>query len=253
VTELERTLRELAQELDYPQTPSLAAAVEQRLRAEHPARPLRKRRLAVALAVAFVLPTAAFAAVPSIRDAVLELFGSRGVQIVRTPSLLPLPPAAKLELGRPITLTRAQSLLGFRVLSPHIGELGAPDEAYYRPFPAGGALSLVYRARAGIPRSPFTTRGLLLTEFRGTDAPVFARKFVGAGTSIEPVSVNGQAGVWLAGRPHEFAYLDEHGQTQTESLRLAGNTLLWVRGRLTLRLEGANSKATALGIARSVR
>jgi hypothetical protein len=117
----------------------------------------------------------------------------------------------------------------------------------------GGALSLVYRARAGISRSPFTQRGLLLTEFLGADAPVFARKFLGAGTSIESVNVDGQAGVWLAGRPHEFAYLDEHGQIQMESLRLAANTLLWERGRVTLRLEGAISKSAALRIANSVR
>lgn len=253
MTELERTLRELAEELQFPPTPNLAAAVEQRLLAERPVRALRKRRVAVALAVALMLPAAAVAAVPSIRYAVLELLGIRGVQIVRTPSLPALPPAGKLNLGRPITLTRAERLVRFRVLTPHIAELGAPNEADYRPFPTGGALSLVYRARADIPRSPFTKRGLLLTEFLGTDAPLFARKFVTAGTSIEPVSVNGQAGVWLAGRPHEFAYLDEHGQTQTESLRLAGNTLLWERGRLTLQLEGAISKTAALRIAGSVR
>jgi hypothetical protein len=138
-------------------------------------------------------------------------------------------------------------------LFPHVAELGAPDEVYYRRSPAGGALSFVYRARAGIPRSSITHRGLVLTEFLGTDAPLFARKFVGPGTSIESVTVTGQAGVWLAGRPHEFAYVDEHGQTQVESLRLAGNTMLWERDSLTLRLEGAISKRAALRIASSVR
>jgi hypothetical protein len=231
----------------------LAAAVEQRLRAERPGRPLRKRRLAVALAVALIVPVAAFATVPSLRHAVLDVLGARGVQIVRTTSLPPLPPGGRLELGEPTSLTRAGGLVRFRVLAPHIGELGAADEAYYRPLPAGGALSLVYRPRADLPRSPFTKRGLLLTEFLGSDAPLFARKFAGAGTSVEPVSVNGRAGVWLAGRPHEFAYVDERGQTEMETIRLAGNTLVWERGRLTLRLEGAISKGAALRIARSVR
>ncbi len=253
VTELERVLHELARELAYPPTPSVAAAVEQQVRAERPIRPLWKRRLAVALAVALLLPPAAVAAIPSIRHAVLELLGIRGVQIVRTPRIRPLPRAGQLDLGRPITLTRAAGMLRFRAVAPHIAEIGAPDEAYYRPLPAGGALSLVYRARPGTPRSPYTHRGLLLTEFLGTDAPLFARKFVGPGTSVEPVRVNGQAGVWLSGRPHEFGYLDQHGQARTETLRLAGNTLLWERGRVTVRLEGAISRTAALRIARSVR
>jgi hypothetical protein len=253
VTELQRTLSKLARGLEYPPTPAVAAAVEHRLRAERPARPIRKRRVAIALVVALVLPTAPVAAVPSIRHAFLELLGIRDVQIVRTSSLPPLPSAGKLELGQPSTLERAARLASFKLLVPHIAELGTPDELYYRRSPVGGELSFVYRARAGIPRSSFTHRGLVLSEFLGTDAPVFARKFAGPGTSVESVTVAGQAGVWLAGAPHEFGYIDAHGQTQVESLRLAGNTLLWPRGRVTLRLEGAISKRAALRIASSVR
>lgn len=92
----------------------------------------------------------------------------------------------------------------------------------------------------------------MLTQFRGTDASRFAGKFVGAGTSFETLRVHGEHGARLAGRPHQFGYLDARGHIRTESLRLAGNTLLWQRGPLTLRLEGAISKAAALRIAHTV-
>jgi hypothetical protein len=40
---------------------------------------------------------------------------------------------------------------------------------------------------------------------------------------------------------------------RNEELRLAGNTLLWVQGDLTLRLEIAGSREDALRIAGSMR
>ena len=93
----------------------------------------------------------------------------------------------------------------------------------------------------------------MLTQFRGGDANAYAGKLAGMGTTVEPVVVDGRRGAWLAGEPHQFFYTDAGGQVRTETLRLAGNTLLWQRGPLTLRLEGVVSKAAALRIARSVR
>ncbi|MBA2637949.1 MAG: hypothetical protein H0U79_06990 [Solirubrobacterales bacterium] len=210
------------------------------------------RRFVVAAAVILLLPAAAVAAVPSARDAVLEALGIQGVKILRTPEVVPLSPGRRLDLGQRLPTASAASRVTFQVVAPDTGVLGAPEEVYYRPSPPGGALSFVYRVRAGIPRSPLTRRGLVLTQFQGTDASLFAAKFVGAGTSVETVRVLGERGVWLAGRPHQFGYVDVRGRTRTEKLRLAGNTLLWQRGRLTLRLEGAISKVAALRIAGTV-
>jgi len=252
MTELERTLRDVARDMQHPPTPNMADAVGRRLRAARPRQPLRTRRFVIALAVVLLLPAGAVAAVPSARDAVLEALGIKGVTIQRTRELVPLSPGRPLDLGQRVATASAANRVTFQVVAPETGALGAPDEVYSRPSPPGGALSLVYRVRAGVPRSPFTRRELVLTQFRGTDASRFAGKFVGAGTSFETLRVHGEHGARLAGRPHQFGYLDARGHIRTESLRLAGNTLLWQRGPLTLRLEGAISKAAALRIAHTV-
>jgi hypothetical protein len=65
--------------------------------------------------------------------------------------------------------------------------------------------------------------------------------------------VRGAPGVWISGRPHDFAYLDARGRARVETLRLAGNTLVWRHGEVLLRLEARVSKRRALRIARSLR
>jgi len=65
------------------------------------------------------------------------------------------------------------------------------------------------------------------------------------------VRVRGEPGYFLSGNPHEFSYFDRRGEYRQEIVRLAGNTLLWERGPLTLRLEADINKEEALKIARS--
>jgi len=85
------------------------------------------------------------------------------------------------------------------------------------------------------------------------DAFVKAHGALGPHTRIERLRVNGGPGFWISGRPHSHAYVDARGVVREDTLRLAGDTLLWQRGAVTMRLEGAGSKAEALKIARSVR
>ena len=65
--------------------------------------------------------------------------------------------------------------------------------------------------------------------------------------------VNGGPGVWIEGDPHSFGYVDQDGRVREETLRLAGNTLIWEQGELTVRIEDASSKAEALDLAASLR
>ena len=63
----------------------------------------------------------------------------------------------------------------------------------------------------------------------------------------------GAPGIFLSGGPHVVFYRDASGEIRNETLRLAGNTLLWERGELLLRLESALPLEEALRVARSVR
>jgi hypothetical protein len=269
--DLDAALADLAASLQFPPTPDLAAAVAARLEgAPAPASvPARRRplgwlaglagwrRLAVAGMVAALLAAAVLVASPQTREAVARRLGLRGVEI----RLGGPPPTATtgrpgridLGLGQRVSLEQARRLVDFPVLVPTTAGLERPDAVFAdRRLPAGGRVDLVYRARPGLPASPFTDVGLLLTQFRGGLTPDFVKKVTRMGV-VEEVSVGGEPGYWFTGEPHFFTYRDADGVFREEQTRLAGNTLIWQRGELTLRLEAQVSKEQALAIAGSLR
>jgi hypothetical protein len=69
---------------------------------------------------------------------------------------------------------------------------------------------------------------------------------------VEEVSVGGRPGFWITGSPHQFGYLDRTGAFLVETLRLAGNTLLWDSGGVVYRVEGAPTRGAALRVAASL-
>jgi hypothetical protein len=252
MSDLERDLQALAVELAYPPTPDLAPGVRARLEIA----PLRRRpalrRVAVAVAVALLLLAAgAVAAVPGIRHSVKDWLGLGSVRIERVPKLPALPPSPGrgLSLGRPTTLAAARSQVAFPIVAP----ARAPDEIYVAGSPPGGEVTFVYRPRRSLPPAPGTNTGMLITEFRGRQPRAYIGKSLGPGTTAEQVTLRGGHGVWISGSPHQFAYVDARGRAREQFLRLAGNTLLWRRGSLLLRLEADVSKSTALRVANSLR
>ena len=122
MTELEQMLTRLGSELDWPQTPELAARVTRRL--SEPERTRRRapvlsgfrRSLAIALVLLVVVAAAAVAAVPSVRDAVLEFFGLQGATVERTTTLPTPPPDRPLDLGSRMSLGDAGAQLAFEPL-----------------------------------------------------------------------------------------------------------------------------------------
>lgn len=264
MSELERRLIELGRDLDYPPTPDLAGTVAPRLRAVGPdtVKAPRHRphflppaglRPALVLAVIAVLLLAGtvFAAVPGVRDAVLEFFGLQGATVERVATLPTPPPEQNLDLGRRTTLEQARDEIAFEALVP--GELGDPDLVYLREPPSGGELSLAYRPRPGLPRAQTTRLGLLVSEFRGDIHPDYVRKLAGPGTRIERLTIDGRPAIWIEGAQHFFFYRDPNGDSVENDLRLAQNVLLLERGRLLVRLEGAFDRAQAVAIGRSLR
>jgi hypothetical protein len=285
--ELERTLTRLGRELEYPPTPDLATAVVGRLRAGGAAAPAEerprvrrrllvppgglRRALVLALVATLLLAGTVVAAVPSVRDAVLEFFGLQGATVERT-TTLPTPPAERpLDLGRRTSLAAASDRLAFVPLLP--ADPGEPDAVYTSGATRGGELALAYRPRPGLPRASTTglrlprapttrpglprvstTRlGLLVTEFRGDFHPDFVGKLAGPRTRIERLRVDGRPAIWIEGAQHFFFYRDEHGNIVERELRLAQNVLLVEYGRVLVRLEGAFHRQRAIAIARSLR
>ena len=267
--DLERALADLAASVRFPPTPDLAAAVTARLEqgpAPAPARPRRRwpagragwRRLAVAGMVAVLLAAAVLVASPGTREAVARRLGLRGIGVRiggPPPPTVTTTPGARLDLGlgERVTLEEARRRVDFPVLVPGAAGFQQPDAVFVdQAVPVGGRVDLVYRARPGLPASSFTDAGLLITEFRGQPTPEFLKKVTVLGM-VEEVTVGGQPGYWFSGEPHFFTYQDAAGTLREEQTRLAGNTLIWQRGDLTLRLEGELPKEEAIRIAESMR
>ena len=245
MSDLERELRELGREVEFPPTPDLATEVRRRIAAEPAPRSFPLRRPLVLGLALLAVAVGATLAVPQARTAILEWLGLRGVTIERTPTQPTAPREAKLGLGERVSLDEAQRRLDFPVLVPSTGGLEEVREVRFDPSVSGGQVGFVYRSDGDVRA--------LLTQFRASLDEQFIHKAAGPDTEVERVAVKGQTGFWLEGAPHEFFYVTRDGEPRPETLRLAGNTLLWEAGDRTLRLEGDFTKTEALAIARSMR
>jgi hypothetical protein len=243
MSELEHLLVELGRTMREPEPPAVARRAAGRLRRER-VRP-RWPRVRLAVAVALVAgAVAAVAAVEPARTSILRFFHLGGVTVERVekPNLPPVSPRGPLAPGREVSLARARGSVSFPVLVPE--RYPSPSHVLlYRSDPPGGQVSLVYGSLER-PR-------LLVTEFLGMRVEGVFDKKAGRRTSVEQVQVGGAPGIWLGGAKHQFSFLDGDGTTRTYETRLAGNTLVWERGALTLRLEGDLSKPAAIRLARS--
>jgi hypothetical protein len=256
ISDLEQRLADLGPRVDFPPTPQLAAMVRPRL-AEPPRRPIIKRGAVVAAAVVAILGLAL--GVPPVRTAIAHWLGIQGIVISPVPSLSPIPtphPASSssglgsnLDLGHLSTLEIAARTAGFQVVVPQAP--GAPDAVYVRS-DLGPVVTLTYAPRTGLLPSGQTGVGLLITEFRGATDPMLMQKFVSADTTITPVTVDGGSGFWLDGAPHQLAYDLPDGSVAPDTLRLAGPTLVFERGDITIRVEGDLTETQALTIAHSL-
>lgn len=230
MSELDAALKELGRHVEFPPTPNLAPAVRRRLGER---RRSWRRPLALALAVIAVAIGAALA-VPAARTAILDWLGLRGVHIVRVEKLPPAPVIGNLDLGRPVTLAEAQRRAPWLLVPTD-----EPDGVYISSAIPGGKVTLLW----GTP----TSVRLLLTEFRGQES--YIEKLIQPDAKVESVDV-GDVGAWLE-EPHVLLFTDRDGRLRQNTARLAGKTLLWQQGDVTLRLEGDLSKEEALRIARS--
>lgn len=262
--ELEAALTDLGERLAYPRPTRLGDAVRVRLREPRPDSwwdALRSPRYAFtpALATLAVMLLAVAVAVPGARATATDVLHAWGIDIFRgapvaTPAVSPSPRAG---FGSVTTLEDARARADFTLRVPTDPRLGAPDEVYRGLTDSTGQhqrITLVYTQRPGIPLSHEPGVSALVVEFKGhPDETLIAGKGTSPDTRIESVTVNGVRGIWLEGAPHLFFYRDDMGNVWTETLRLAGNTLLWEQDGVTFRLEAQVSRDDALRIATSFR
>jgi Domain of unknown function (DUF4367) len=116
-----------------------------------------------------------------------------------------------------------------------------PTAVYVDTASPGRPVALVY--------GPVSEPQLLVLEFRA--APLI-QKALDSETRVEEVQVNGGPALWIEGPRHEFFYRTLDREPMRDTQRLAGNTLLWTRGPLTLRIEGDLSREEAIRIAESM-
>ena len=236
MTDLSRRLDDLGPWLEFPATPDLAASVIPRLRRRRRVR----RGLAVALA-ALALGGAILAASPGARSAVADWLGIGGVRVVEVDDLPVAPVRDEPFLGRRVTLAEARRRVDFPILLPD-GQ--RPDAVYVRSIPSGGAVTLVY----GSPRRP----RLLLSQWVGATYEPVLLKTLGPRTDYESVDVEGGRGLWISGSPHAVFSIGRDGDEIEETLYLAGNVLVWERGRRSFRLEADVGRDDAVAVARSL-
>lgn len=232
---LEAMLREAAREVEFPPTPNLAARIQPGLDRPAPYRPPIRRVLVLAALTLLVAAATVFAASPGARDAVLDFFGIDGASVERVPTL-PEAPSTTGPLGDRVSLATARRKADFELLVPR----PAPERVYLSRRVPGGVVS-------------FKTGRVSITQLQTKVERDYLRKLTVEGTRVEPVRVGGDRGLWLVGRPHVVFLVDSHGRVIEESLRRAGSVLLFERRGLVVRVEGADSLAAALAVARSLR
>ncbi len=236
---LEAELRDLGPVLSWPEPKDVAPEVSQRLRAGRPGWSSGKWTL-VAAALVLLLAAGSLSALPNVRRAVADWLGLPGVRVERVESGQDLPsPAVTPELGSRVSLAEAAAAVPFDLVEP-------PRIRGLEIYLDGDAVTFVRRAPSGDIE-------LLITQFEGKLDRELVEKVLPPGSRLRSVVIGGRQGYWIAGDPHTVLYVDPFGEIRENTVRLAGNTLLWQRGRLTLRLEVGADLRRALLIARSLK
>lgn len=245
---LEDTLYDLADHLDHPAGDDLVgrviAQLEQDSSPAATSRPWDHQRFLVAAAIVAAILVALSVYTPS-RDAIAGWLGLGSVAIRIDPAVLPegpapLPGAVEPGASGPpgISLGEAQELVDFPIVLP-MGE-EPPTDIAVDLRPPGGLVALTY--------PDFT---LVAVASAPGEIPSVV-KTVEPESVVLGVDVDGQPGKWIEGEAHQISYLDRNGEIQTDSVRTAGNVLLWEGGGATYRIEGIDDLDEALAVASSM-
>jgi hypothetical protein len=158
-------------------------------------------------------------------------------------------PEPELDLGAAVSIEDATERTALPDPTPSL--LGEPLSVHVVQPPASGQIVLVYSPSELLPESTVTGAGALVSVFPAQINGGFFQKTLGATSTVQSVDVDGAAGYWIDGSPHELLF--EFGdEVLPDTFRLATKTLLWQRDGLVYRLEADIDLDTALRIAESV-
>lgn len=198
----------------------------------------RHWRAATAVAVALLL---ALLAISPAGAKIADWLGIGAVQIVPEPSPATGPAdPADVDGFIEVTLDQARAQAPFPLVAP--AQLGPPPRVFLGPDRA--VVSMVWPA--GDPAAPGNP--VRLDQVAGQPDYAVVKKYI---DEIDFTRVGGADAFWLR-QPHPLAYIDANGTARTERSRIAGPTLIWTDGPVTLRLEGVATKERAMQVAGSV-
>lgn len=198
--------------------------------------------LLVAAIAVVVVGIGLFALAPA-REAIAGWFGVDGLRITRTDDPPPAPDTAGPD--RPTVPTGEESKdpaaladrLPFPLLLPASEVAGPPVSARIDPGVPSGLIEVRYR--------DFT---LVALASQPGGRPTVSKE-IGPATTVEAVTVDGRPGLWLTGAPHQVSFIDPDGAVVLDSVRRAGDVLIWQHDGVTYRIEGLTSLAAALQVA----
>ncbi len=227
--DLGRALTALGRELAVPDV-DLVGPVHDALEAPAPTFDRPPHRLLLAAAAALVVVVSVSVLVAPVRGAVADLLGIGGTKVEVVDEL---PPAVPPVVPAPsdVSLDEAQTELSFDAVLPDAAQTGPARAWEVRGTGDDQELIVVYD-------------GLVFSQRVLGDDSVVNRKVLDAQATVEPVTVDGEPGIWIEGT---------HVRIRDEQAETATNALVWERDGLELRLEGAPDRETALAVARSVR
>ncbi len=255
----EKQLSRLSQELPYPPTPDIAAAVASHLERER-VRPARQLSPRLAWVVVILILLATLMAIEPVRAQILEFLQVGAIRIFLNQSTPTIPPGETQpspvaglsvptatpvsfpvlnELAGETSLESARSATDFPIKLPgYPPDLGEPDRVFLQDL-GGQAVLMVWMDA----EEPNRIRLDLLLMGPGT----FAEK--DSPEVVEETSVYGLRALWTKG-----AHILHFGGSTYQSLPLVvrGNILVWEQDGITYRLESDLPLKEAIRVAESM-
>jgi hypothetical protein len=202
------------------------------------------------LAAAVVVLLIVILVTPPGRQAIARLAEIAGITIEfkQVPEVV-TPPAR--VVGEIVTLAEAQEALEIALRLPEA--MDEPDSIQLTSWGGGRQVAMVWNADENLPEILDTGTGLVLVQFAAAVEQELLLKNATAATRLERVEVNGSDGFFLSGAPHVVFFKDADGLIIEDTIRLAGNVLVWEVDGITYRIESALSLAAVLDLAESLR